>query len=56
MQLEKDDVLVLDKAASSDLVLYVGSMPKFLAKPGIVGRKKSVQITSVIDREVGDEG
>lgn len=56
MQLQKDDVLVLDKQASSDLVLYVGDQPKYLAKPGIVGRKKSVQITSVIDREVGDEG
>mgnify|MGYP000107682446 CR=1 FL=1 len=55
MQLKKDDVLVLDKPANSDLVLFVGNQPKFLAKPGIVGRKKSVQITSVIDREVGDE-
>lgn len=55
MQLEKDDVLVLDKQANSDIVIFVGDQPKFLAKPGIVGRKKSVQVTSVIDREVGDE-
>ena len=54
MQLEKNDVLVLDKLAASDLVVFIENQPKFLAKPGIVGRKKSIQITSVIDREVGD--
>jgi flagellar motor switch protein FliM len=54
LQLEKSDVLVLDKLAISDLVLNVGGKPKYLAKPGVVGRKKSVQITSIIERNVGD--
>ncbi|MGL1935122.1 MAG: flagellar motor switch protein FliM [Fibrobacterales bacterium] len=55
LQLEKNDVLVLDKSAGSDLVVSVGGRPKFLGKPGVVGRKKSIQITSIIDREVGSD-
>ena len=55
MQLQKNDVIVLEKLASSDLVLKVGAKPKFLGKIGVVGRNKSIQITSIIDREVGDD-
>lgn len=55
LQLGVGDVLVLDKLASSDLVLFVEDRPKFLGKPGVVGRSKSVQITAIIDREVGDD-
>jgi flagellar motor switch protein FliM len=54
MQLQKNDIIVLDKNASSDLVVCVSGKAKFLGKPGVVGRNKSVQITSIIDREVGD--
>lgn len=54
LQLGLGDVLVLDKLANSDLTLYVEDRPEFLAKPGVVGRNKSVQITAIIDREVGD--
>jgi flagellar motor switch protein FliM len=54
LQLEKDDVIVLDKPANTDLSLYVKDQPKFLAKLGVVGRKKSVQVTSIIERNVGD--
>jgi flagellar motor switch protein FliM len=53
LQLEVGDVMVLDKLANSELVVMVGSKPKFFAKPGVVGRNKSIQITSIIDREVG---
>lgn len=55
LQLAVGDVLVLDKLASSDLVLFVEDRPKFLGKPGVVGRNKSIQITGIIDREVGDD-
>ena len=55
LQLEKDDVLVLDKQATSDLVIFIEGKPKFLGKPGVVGRKKSIQVTSIIDREVGSD-
>lgn len=54
LQLQTGDVLVLDKNALSDLVVLVEGKPKFLAKPGSVGRNKSVQVTSIIDRQVGD--
>jgi len=55
LQMEQGDVLVLDKPVESDLVVYVGEQPKFLGKPGVVGRKKSVQISSIIEREVGND-
>jgi flagellar motor switch protein FliM len=55
LQLAVGDVLVLDKLATSDLVLFVEDRPKFLGKPGVVGRNKSLQITGIIDREVGDD-
>ncbi len=54
LQLSLGDVLVLDKLATSDLTVFVADRPEFLAKPGVVGRKKSIQITAIIDREVGD--
>jgi flagellar motor switch protein FliM len=54
LQLRKGDVLVIDKQADSDLTVYVEGRPKFLGRPGVVGRDKSVQITGVIEREVGD--
>ncbi len=54
LQLEKNDVLVLDKPANTDLTIFVKNQPKFLAKLGVVGRKKSVQVTSIIERNVGD--
>ncbi len=54
LQLGIGDVLVLDKLANSDLVVFVEDRPEFLAKPGTVGRNKSIQITAIIDREVGD--
>lgn len=54
LQLGVGDVLVLDKLATSDLAVFVEDRPEFLAKPGTVGRNKSIQITAIIDREVGD--
>ena len=54
LQLNIGDVLVLDKLATSDLTVFVEDRPEFLAKPGVVGRNKSIQITSIIEREVGD--
>jgi len=55
LQLNVGDVMVLDKLAQSDLVMYIEDRPKFLGKPSVVGRNKSFQITGIIDREVGDE-
>ncbi len=55
LQLRTGDVLVLDKPADSDLVVKVGGRPKFLGRVGVVGRSKSIQLTSLIDREVGED-
>jgi flagellar motor switch protein FliM len=55
LQLSVGDVMVLDKLTQSDLVMFVEDRPKFLGKPGVVGRSKSFQITGIIDREVGDD-
>jgi len=55
LQIRKGDVLVLDKLASSDLVVKVANRPKYLGRVGRVGNNKSIQITSIIDREVGED-
>jgi len=55
LQLKTGDVIVLDKLADSDLVIDVGGRPKYLGTVGIVGTNKSVQIKSIIDREVGED-
>ncbi len=55
MQLQSGDAVVIEKLASSDLVLKVGDQPKFLGKVGVVGRNKSIQVTSIIEREVGED-
>lgn len=54
VKLQLGDVLVLEKTADSDLTLNVGGKPAFLCKAGQVRNRKCVQITSVIEREVGD--
>lgn len=54
LRLQEGDVLVLEKPADTDLVLKVGGKPTFLCKPGQVRNRKCVQITGVIEREVGD--
>ncbi|TFH63931.1 MAG: flagellar motor switch protein FliM [Gemmatimonadales bacterium] len=55
LQLQPGDVVVLDKLASSDLVVQVGTKPKFLGKVGVVGNNKCIQVTSILDREVGED-
>jgi flagellar motor switch protein FliM len=56
LQLELGDVLVLDKEVESDLIVNVEGQAKFMAKPGVSGRNKSVQITSVIETEDSNDG
>ncbi|MBF0431615.1 MAG: flagellar motor switch protein FliM [Fibrobacteria bacterium] len=55
LQLKNGDVLVLDKLANSDLLVKVGGKPNFLGKVGVVGNNKSIQINSIIEREVGED-
>jgi flagellar motor switch protein FliM len=54
LRLQEGDVIVLEKPADSDLVLKVGGKPTFLCRQGQVRNRKCVQITGVIEREVGD--
>jgi len=45
------DVLQLDTLTKDELVCYVGSNPKFLARPGTAGKRMAVQISGVIEGE-----
>ena len=50
--LQVGDVLTMDTEIDEPTVLYVNDEPKFVGKPGRVGRKSAVQITEYIDSEV----
>ena len=45
------DVLQLDTLTKDELVCYVGSNPKFLARPGTAGKRMAVQISGIIEGE-----
>lgn len=48
LDLRQGDVLQLDRKISEDLQIMIGSHKKFLCKPGALGSKLAVQITSVV--------
>ena len=50
--LQVGDVLTMDTEIDQPTVLYVNDEPKFVGKPGRVGRKSAMQITEYIDSEV----
>jgi len=52
LQLQEGDVICLDRPEKSDLFLQVGGKTKMACRPGLVGRKKAVQVTRVIEKEV----
>jgi len=52
LQLEKDDILCLDKHKDEDLIVQIGGKSKMGGKSGIVGRKKAVKVTKIIEMEV----
>jgi flagellar motor switch protein FliM len=41
----------LDTEVKDPTVVFVGSKPKFLGRPGLMGRRKAVQILSKIPKE-----
>ncbi len=51
LNLRVGDVVKLDTEVKDPTVIFVGSKPKFLARPGLVGRRKAVQITAKITKE-----
>lgn len=47
LDLQAGDVVKLEQKVSQDLTLFIGNRPKFKCKPGIVGSKMAVEITSL---------
>jgi flagellar motor switch protein FliM len=52
LQLQRGDVVALDKPHESDLIIQVGGKTKMAGKSGLVGRKKAARITRIIEKEV----
>ncbi|MBN1127813.1 MAG: flagellar motor switch protein FliM [Chitinispirillaceae bacterium] len=52
LQLERGDVLVLDKPFDSDLNVQIDEKTKLAARSGVIGRKKAIKITRIIEKEV----
>ena len=52
LQLQRGDVVALDKPRESDLVIQVGGKTKMAGKSGLIGRKKAAKITRILEKEV----
>ncbi|KEI16212.1 flagellar motor switch protein FliM [Clostridium haemolyticum] len=52
LTLSVGDVVTLDDLTSSPVKMMVGSQPYLLAKPGIIGKNRGVQILDIIDKDV----
>lgn len=49
LQLQKGDVILLDSDIDKDINIKIGTRTKFKARPGLIGNKVSVQITSIVE-------
>ena len=49
--LQKGDVIKLDTATDEPAVVLLGNQPKFLAKPGLDGKRRAVKIIKTIDED-----
>jgi flagellar motor switch protein FliM len=52
LQLQRGDVLVLDKPFDSDLNVQIDGKSKMAARSGLIGRKKAIKITRILEKEV----
>jgi flagellar motor switch protein FliM len=52
LQLQRGDVLALDKKYDSDLLIQVGGKTKMSGKSGLIGRKKAAKRSRIIEKEV----
>lgn len=52
LQLQQNDVLCLEKPQNDDLVLQVGGISKMTCRSGLVGRRKGVRVTRIMEKEV----
>lgn len=52
LQLQRGDVLCLDKPHDSNLMVQIGGKTKMAARSGLIGRKKAIKIVKVLEKEV----
>jgi flagellar motor switch protein FliM len=52
LQLQRGDVICLDKPYDSDLIVQIGGKTKMVGRAGLIGRKKAVKITNIVEQEV----
>jgi flagellar motor switch protein FliM len=52
LQLQRGDILALDKPSNSELLIQVGGRTKMAGKSGLIGRKKAFKVTKIIEKEV----
>jgi len=53
-ELQEGDVVKLDTQKDEPAVLFVGGRAKYLARPGLQGRKRAAQIIDEIDADSED--
>lgn len=53
LELQRGDVITLDNGTTQELEVLVGQRPKYYGRPGLIGSKIGIQITSVL--EEGDD-
>ncbi len=51
LNLQEGDVVILNQKINDDIIVKVGGADTYKAKPGVLGIKKSIQITDIISRE-----
>ncbi len=52
LQLQQGDILCLDKKKDSDIIIQIGNKTERAGKTGLVGRKKAIEVTRIIEKEV----
>jgi flagellar motor switch protein FliM len=52
LQLQRGDILCLDKNVNGELTINVGNKAKLAGRTGVVGRKRAVKVTRVLEKEV----
>jgi len=52
LQLQHGDVLCLEKPHDSDLIVQIEGKTKMAARSGLIGRKKAIKITKILEKEV----
>jgi flagellar motor switch protein FliM len=52
LQMQRGDLLCLDRPKESDLLVQIGNKTKMACKSGLIGRKKAAKITRILEKEV----